>query len=60
MANIVFSEIFVVDEVGVGLVDRVVGQVHAAVAVVAFVGLLVLSGGEAGEALPVDINREGL
>jgi hypothetical protein len=60
MTNVVFSEIFVVDEVGVALINRIVSQVHAAVAVVAFVGRLVLGGGEAGEALPVDINREGL
>ncbi len=60
MADIVFSEIFVVNKVGVALVDRVVSQVHAAVAVVAFVGWLVLGGGQASEALPVDVNREGL
>jgi hypothetical protein len=60
VADIVFSEIFVVNKVGVALVDRVVSQVHAAVAVVAFVGWLVLGGGQASEALPVDVNREGL
>ncbi len=60
MANIVLPEIFVVNKVGIALVNRVVSQVHAAVAVVAFIGRLVLGCGKAGEALPVDVNREGL
>ncbi len=56
VANVVLPEIFVMNKVGVALVNRVVSQVHAPVAVVAFVGRLVLGCGEAGEALPVDVN----
>lgn len=57
MTDIILPEVFIMDKVGIVLVDGVVGEMHASVAVVGVVRWLVLGGCQAGQALFVDVDR---